>query len=137
MQGRPRRRPYSPGDGPNTPCPPAASCSWAVIPHWDLARGGWVVPGIALPIPHPVYPPWYHTRPRTPLHAHTTTVHHTPRARTYGRFWIPVGEPRGVEYRPSLGSQAGIILYLEFTRPFDWNLDLFYTVFTEFRTLFY
>ena len=35
---------------------------------------------------------------------------------TYGRFGIPVGEPRGVEYRPVLGSRAGYIQLFEVRR---------------------
>ena len=34
----------------------------------------------------PVLPTRYHTRPPTPPYPHTTTVHYTPTACTYGRF---------------------------------------------------
>ena len=135
---RPRRR--TPGDASSPPDHPLQPLQGLRGPLRCLGTppraAGWV-PGITPPAPTPVPIPHPYTLPLTPPYPHTTTVHHTLTACTYGRFGIPVGEPRGVEYQLSLGSQAGILLYLGFTRPFDWVLHPFYHCFTEFSTCFY
>ena len=78
--------------------------------------------GIPLPLPtQSPYPPCIPT-----LYTHPTTTSSTCRARPYSRFWTVVGEPRGVGTQPVIGSQAGYIGILRFTRPFDWVSDTFY-----------
>ena len=81
--------------------------------------------GITHPGTHPVSHTRPGTHPLTPLYPHTTTVHHTLTACTYGRFWDIVGESRGVNTGLVSGSQAGITPLLRFTRPFDWVYDWF------------
>ena len=65
-------------------------------------------PGIPTRLPTLVpYPPWY-TLPALAvivMHSHRDT-----------RYWTPVGEPRGVEHTPVLGSLAGYIQFYEVSR---------------------
>ena len=63
-------------------------------------QAGWVVPGIALPVPTPYTRPWYHTQPvpypaRTPVPVH---VRHAGTDCSNTRFDLGVGEPRVVEH---------------------------------------
>ena len=134
VQGRPRPpNTICLGDGPNTPCHPAASCFWGGIPHWDLARAGWVVPRYSPPYTHPVYPSRPHHAMPGRVRACTGTPPDT--ARTC-RFDTRVGEPRGIEHTAVSGSQAGLYWLYCFTRPFDWVLDCFSHCFTEFSHCF-
>ena len=66
------------------------------------ARSGWVVlPRYTHPGTNPVYPPCTPVPP--------TSVHPADgRTTQNSRFQCPVGEPRGVEYRPVSGSRAGL-----------------------------
>ena len=77
--------------------------------HGTSLRGCWVVPGIALPVPHPVYPPRY----TPPSHRTGSTADkdhwETTRTCTYGRFGTLVGEPRGLRTHPVFRSLAGYI----------------------------
>ena len=77
-------------------------------------RAGWVVPGIAPPCTHPVYPPCLHLGShslRCPGAWHGARV---AGACTYGRFWTRVGEPRGSRTHSGYGSQTGYIQLLRF-----------------------
>ena len=60
---------------------------------------------------HPVYPPGTPSRVQCSLHVHSAR---------YSRSGTHVGEPRGIRTQPLSGSHGCFILYLRFTRPFDW-----------------
>ena len=95
--------PYSPPL--QVPAGPSGPASLGV---GTSSRGGWVVlPGIAHPYTHPVYPPCI-PRP-VPTVDSTADVDGSPRACTYDRFGHLVGEPRGSRTHPVSGSQAGYI----------------------------
>ena len=112
---------------PPTPAPWASGARFAA---GFAPRGGWVVLRYSTPITHPVYPtlvhppgtPWY-TDPAMNMQCQAGG---SPRACTYDRFDLVVGEPRGIEYMPVSGSRTGLYTFLRLTRPFDWVLDLFY-----------
>ena len=103
---------------------------------------------------HPVYPPWYihpvYPGPIPTLYPPAVGTMSTRADTANSQFWTPVGEPRGIRTQPVSGSQGWFILYMVFTRPFDWVYGCFDTVllslgpvllsfrhcFTEFRTCF-
>ena len=84
---------------------------------WDLPRAVQGSTRYTHPGTPPVYPPWYHTRTRTPA---TVMTRYPSTDHPNTRFWDLVGEPRGVEYSRVLGSQAGYIQLYPFRRPYDW-----------------
>ena len=110
----------------------ARSAGWA-------QRGRWA--GSTPRYTHPVYPPgiptWYHT----PVpHVTAARVHHghgTPGTCTYDRFGQYVGEPRGVEHSPYLGSRTGYIQLFSFIWPWVGPFSLCFTEFSPCFTEFY
>ena len=104
---------------PDHPLRTPAGSYGARFAVWDPPceqRAGWVLPR-ALPTryTHPVIPHPGTPRTRTPP-CTTRLPAGTPVFRTR------VGEPRGTRTQPVIGSLAGYLVYLRFTRPFDWVL---------------
>ena len=83
-------------------------------------RAGWVVPGITTRYTHPLYPPRHRSHPTDRCRTHCRARPGTLRTCTYDRFGTVLGEPRGVRTQPRFRVPDWFILYLMFTRPFDW-----------------
>ena len=73
-------------------------------------------------VPTRYTPPWYPPDSHDMHTAADRDQYGTTETCTYDRFDIVLGEPRGAEYSRVSGSQAGLMRYCRFTRPFDWVL---------------